>query len=203
MIAYFFYSFYFVNIAKINPMISPPNENKELICEIQNGNADVFEVLFRTYYSSLCDFAWQYVRSMSESEEIVETVFVNLWKNRKNWKPKGSIKSYLFCAIKNRSINFLKQPRIALKSDVDVYEMDIKGSSSVETVFQQKELGIAIQNGINKLPEKCRQVFQLVKLHGLSYKETAEILDISVKTVEVQMGRAFNKLRTTLAQYNK
>lgn len=179
-------------------MNDKPHEQKELVEEIQRGNSEVFEVLFRAYYSSLCDFAWQYIRSKSEAEEIVQAVFINIWNSRNDWQPKSSIKSYLFRSVKNRSINYLKQPRIRLKSRVDVNDVANIGIKNAEELLNQEELRSAIQTAVNLLPEKCRQVFNYVKVHGLSYKETAEALGISVKTVEVQMGRALKKLRSSL-----
>jgi len=133
--------------------------------------------------------------------EIVQDIFVNIWKNRKNLNIVSSFRSYLFSSVKNACLNQKKHILIREKYK-EQNELNLnRNSISPETEFQTSELDIKIRETIDKLPLKRREIFILSRYDGLKYKEIADKLNISIKTVENQMGSALKFLRQELIDY--
>lgn len=176
------------------------NSNQELdvLDRLAKDDRKAFEHLFKTYYTELCRFALRYVREEIASEEIVQEVFINIWERRSELNINSSIKAYLYKAIRNRSFNYIKLqlPKEQKKTDVDVlstFEADNK-----EEELLREDLKEYVNEAIDGLPRKCKAIFVLSRNAGMTYKEIAEELDISVKTVENQVGLALKKLREEL-----
>jgi RNA polymerase sigma-70 factor, ECF subfamily len=161
-------------------------------------DAHAFENLFRTYYTELGRFAMKYLRDKETAEELVQDLFVDLWEKRHTLNITGSVKSYLYTATKNRSLNYLKSKLAQLQQLGDDSSELAAHHSNTESLYDQNELEQIIANGIEALPEKCRIIFQLSRHAGLSYAEIAQELNLSPKTVENQMGTALKKLRSYL-----
>ena len=172
------------------------NIEQEWVKGIKNGNEFSFESLFNVYCQRLINFSRRYVQEKEIAENIVQDLFVNLWINRKKLDYTKSIKSYLFTAVKNNSYKYLRHLNVErsyslLKSEEGV---EHNPQSSIE-VFEKNE---EVKQVIEKLPDKCREIFVMSKFDNLKYSEIANILGISIKTVETQMGRALKKLRENL-----
>jgi len=165
-----------------------------------NLNKDLFEQLFKEHFVHLCNFAQNYISNLDDAKEIVQDVFINLWNKRDNITSDKSVKSYLFTSVKNRCFNFIRDNKKFRSSilDIDIadYEVPFENDS-----YSGPELQIRINDAINKLPEKCQQVFKLSRIEELKYKEIADKLNISVKTVEAQMSKALKVLREELKDY--
>lgn len=157
----------------------------------------IFQKVFEQYYKPLCRFAQGYINDADSSEEIVQQVFINLWNQRESIDPGKDMKSYLFTSVRNRCLNYIRDHKKFRSQYLDVEtELHIP-------VFDFDKLAIAdlekqVNDAIMKLPEKCREVFVLVRFEEMKYKETADHLGISVKTVEAQMSKAFKILREEL-----
>lgn len=173
---------------------STPNLNNE--AGTFDWNEENFSKVFDEYYSSLCFFSNKYLEDMDLARSLVQEVFVDLWTKRENIALKYSVKSYLYTAVKNRSIDYLRTVRKNVK-------LSAVGDCQLETPFrdalEEAELNDRINKSINELPEKCREVFVLCRFDGLKYSQIAEKLNISVKTVEMQMGIALKKMREKLS----
>lgn len=175
--------------------------DEHLIQKIQEGDRATFKLIFEHFYGPLCDYAFTIVKNSHIAEDQVQEVFVNIWEQKDDWSPKGTIKSYLYKAVRNQSLNYLRHQRI-----VEDWKQD-KTSSTNTTIHPKKEtkadlqqLKQWIQEAIDELPEKRRRIYELSRNHGLTYKEIAQALDISIKTVETQMGRSLSHLRNWLGQ---
>ncbi|MEP2509543.1 MAG: RNA polymerase sigma-70 factor [Reichenbachiella sp.] len=157
-----------------------------------------FEEVFKTYYQQLAAFAFQYVGSYEIAEELVQDVFTNVWIKSDQIEIRTAIKSYLYGAVRNASLNFLKHKKIERR-----YEKQEQNKvDSFETNFLElDELQIEINNALNQLPEKCRQIFEMSRFEEKKYKEIADELSLSIKTVENQMGRALKVMRTALSRH--
>lgn len=178
------------------------DSNAQLWIEkIRDGDTRAFENLFLEFYAPLCRFAWQYVRDNSIAEEIVQDVFLKLWQTRENWEPRGSIRSYLYIAVKNRALDIIKHKKIEDNYIVEQIQSSNNKGQAVDDILHEKEFYKEAQKAITQLPERCRLVYILHRRDELSYNEIAEILDISVKTVESQMSRALRMLRKHLSHY--
>lgn len=136
------------------------------------------------------------------AEEVVQEVFINFWERRNDIVITHSVKSYLVSSVRNRSINYLKLqlPKDQRKEDIDDFHILLPTPGGLQAMEYQ-ELHDLVQKAINQLPEKCKAIFVLSREEGLTYQEIATQLDLSVKTVENQMGIALKKMRAALKPY--
>ncbi len=176
------------------------HEEHILFEKIKKGDEKAFERLFHTYYSHLCLFAEHYVRNQAEAEEIVQDIFVRLWENRKRIVIATSVKNYLFRSVKNRSLNFLQHKKIETRYAEELLS-EAEQNTPDDTGFIESELLHKIEESIKSMPEKRQEIFRLSREEGLKYREIAEKLDISIKTVETHMGLAIKTLRDKLKQF--
>ena len=160
----------------------------------------LFEQLFRQYFGELCNFARSYINDDDTAKEITQNVFINLWQNKKNIDSGKSVKSYLFTSVRNRCLNHIRDNKKFRSSVLDVEIADYETAYESDA-FSVAELETKISSALDKLPERCRQVFMLNRFEDLKYKEVAEKLGISIKTVEVQMSKALKILREELKDY--
>ena len=179
-------------------------ENREtdlnLVCQIRLGHKNAFTELYRNYYVELCNFALRFVESPDISEEIVQDVFLNIWRRRKEWSPQ-SPRSYLYKSVRNKALDLLKHRKVELKWEKVTKVREIQHIESPEQLYEDVELNLAVQKAIDQLPDRRKTIFLLSRDDELTYKEIATVLDLSVKTVETQMGRALKTLRQLLSNY--
>jgi len=141
------------------------------------------------------------VRDHEASEDIVQQVFMKFWDKRERLNPTLEVKPYLFVAVKNTSLNYLKvSKRTAGMEDEQFINLNPE-KRTAEDDMELQELEATLQKVIKDLPPKCQQVFVLSRFEEKSYKEIAAEMEISVKTVENQMGKALRKLREGLQRY--
>lgn len=158
-----------------------------------------FEQMFREHFTGLCLFARKYTTDLDNAREVVHAVFVRIWENRADFDWDKPAKSYLFTAVYNRSLNFLRDSRRFVKQG-DLHP-DLEPGVVFANEMEAAELETRIQGAIRNLPDKCREVFELSRLEGKKYPEIAEIMNISVKTVESHMSKALSLLRVDLKEY--
>lgn len=171
--------------------------DSEWVESIRLGDANSFEKLFNLYCQQLINFARRYVFDKQIAENIVQDVFVSVWQSRTNLDPSKMIKAYLFTAVKNNSLKHLRRLNIENKG-IEGSPPYISNDERPDKKLDENELAVEVHQAINELPEKCREIFTMNRFDNLKYSEIAEILDISIKTVETQMGRALKKLRERL-----
>jgi RNA polymerase sigma-70 factor (ECF subfamily) len=163
------------------------------------ANVD-FEKLFKQHNKDLCDLAYNLVRDKDAAKDVVQEVFLKLWKNRDNVDFGGQIRHYLFKATAHTSLNHLRTQKKIVKLDDDTSIQHLKASSGTEEIGYQ-ELELRVRHAIDRLPPKCKAIYILSRQEGLKYQEIADTLDLSIKTVENQMGIALEKLRTELKPF--
>jgi RNA polymerase sigma-70 factor, ECF subfamily len=172
----------------------------ELIADVNVGNKEAFAAIYRAHFSGLCDFTYYITQDAEVAKELVQDTFMAIWEQRRTWSPHSTIRSYLYKAVKNRSLDFLKHQKVVRK-----YEQNNQNSESddrnQDDQISQRELATAIDKEIERLPEKCRIIFIMSRQQGLTYNEIAEVQGVSIKTVETQIGRALKKLRTSLRHF--
>lgn len=173
--------------------------DSNLLEELQAGKADQFEEVFRKYYEILCRFAMKYVSDPAECEEIVQDLFVRLWQKREQLSIATSLKSYLYQSTRNACLNYIKHANVKVDYQKDALHTSTtidKGDTLVAL-----ELEIRIEESLSKLPKERKRIFLMSRNEGLKYREIAQKLDISVKTVENQMGKALKFLKAELSDY--
>ena len=169
---------------------------QNLISQIaRHDDAIAYRELFMSYHSKLVSFSTSITHCIESAEEIVSDVFMKLWLQRKNLLRIDNFHLYIYIITKNMSINRLLKDKKRRSFSLDEMEVDL---SSVylnpETMMINAEMNRRIQQAIQLLPTRCRLIFKLIKEDGLTYRETAELLELSVKTVENQMTIAFKKI---------
>jgi RNA polymerase sigma-70 factor (ECF subfamily) len=175
--------------------LSPDEHN--LAESIREGNDAAFEKMFFEYYASLCRFSKGYVGTADAARDVVQEVFIKIWSNRVNFYIHTSVKSYLFQAVRNSSLNAIQKKK-RYQSFEEEYLREIETKKVPEPNNSSEELTQKIWQIADEMPEKRKVVFTLYREHGLSYKEIADILEIKRKTVENHMGRALNFIRERL-----
>jgi RNA polymerase sigma-70 factor (ECF subfamily) len=163
-----------------------------------------FEAVFKTYFKALHAYAMAILKESETAEEIVQSVFLKLWEKRETLEISSSLKAYLYRAVYHESLNHIKHQQVKRKHwDHAHYEMTQGKPEQVgeQIKGQENELYERFQLALEKLPEKCRMVFNLSRFEELKYQEIADRLEISIKTVEAHMGKALKTLRVELAEF--
>ncbi|MCL2501828.1 MAG: RNA polymerase sigma-70 factor [Bacteroidales bacterium] len=174
-----------------------------MLRDISESDQNAFKQLFYLYYASLFNHAYHILKSSLMSEEVVSEVFFTLWKNRALIVEVQNIEAYLHVAVKNKAISCLRQVaahRMELTSD-DAIAAFTTENHNPESEAIRRELQSALQAAIEDLPTKCRAIFKMARINGLSYKKISELLGISVRTVDAQLAIAQKKLRLSLQHY--
>jgi len=168
------------------------------------GNDSEFEALFRAHYAPLCAFVSRMVGSRAVAEELVQELFLYLWEHRATWSAHTSIRTYLFTAARNATLNYLRREKLeerAMQGDEGTIALFTRSQLEIEREVALAEFERAVKRAIAQLPRRCGEVYTLSREQYLSYAEIGDVLGISTKTVEVHMGRAFKLLRKHLAPY--
>lgn len=168
---------------------------------IKNGNEAAFEKVFKMYFKNLHAFAYTFMKDDIIAEEIVQNVFFKIWEKKDQLQIDDSLKAYLYRAVHNESLNHLKHLKI--KNSFQLQYSDPMEPSDQDASSQMiaTELENDIQKAINELPQQCRTIFQMSRFEQLKYQQIADHLNISIKTVENQMGKALRILRSKLVEY--
>lgn len=173
--------------------------DQKLFTRLRAGEATALDELFRRHYADLCRVALRFVNNEQEAEDIVQELFVSIWEKRDTQRDDlVSVGPYLRRATRNRSLNYLRdQKRIPV--DGGEVPITIATPDQADAALEQDELRNQIHGAIDALPERCRLVFVMSKIEDMTHKEIAGALDISPKTVENQMTRAYRYLRQWLS----
>lgn len=166
---------------------------------VREGDYIAFRELFTRHYRSLCTYAMRVVVVREIAEEVVADVFVKLWKNREQIEVHTSFEAYMYRAVRNQALDYLKlrSYRCRERDSLDAVQWNIAHADH-HTPMEEiafNEFYDRVEGCISELPRQCQVIFRLSREEGLRYREIAERLQISVKTVETQMGRALKVLR--------
>jgi RNA polymerase sigma-70 factor (ECF subfamily) len=175
-------------------------DERSLLERIRRGDEDAFDAIFRAHYAPLVGVAEGMLRSRAVAEEIAQDVMLELWRRRESLPVEESLRAYLFRATRNRALNHLRHSRVERRSEPFAAGVTADPPTA-PGILVEEEIDKALREAVGDLPERCREVFELSRVHGLRYAEIASTLGISVKTVEAQMGKALRILRERLAPW--
>jgi RNA polymerase sigma-70 factor (ECF subfamily) len=168
---------------------------------LKSGDLTTFEMLFRTFYQPLCNYAYTFTQDRDEAEEVVQSTFLSIWEKYKTLEIHTAMKPYLYAMVRNSCLNIIKHEKIKQKHVQSEMVLGERSSEAVTQTVLAIELDERIQLALEKLPEQCRLIFKLSRFEDLKYAEIAEHLNLSVKTVENQMGKALKIMREQLKDY--
>jgi RNA polymerase sigma-70 factor (ECF subfamily) len=174
---------------------------KNLIILLKKGDQNAFGLLFHFYYPGLVMYAFQFTANMENAEEIVQNFFVRLWEKHEKIELCDSLKNFLFLSVRNGSLDFLKHQRIEKKYINEMIELSRHHLAYDIDLFVSSELQKRLKQGIDLLPEKCREIFVMSRMQGRKNNEIAAELNISKRTVETQISKALKVLRVELKDY--
>ena len=166
---------------------------------IASNDQSAYKELFEIFYNRLFRLAFIITKSKELSEEIVSDVFIGLWRKRAEILGIKNLKVYLYVAIKNTSLNYLSG--LTKSAVISIDQLDFEPAqpfSDPEQALITKEMNLHINNAVQNLPPRCKMIFKLVKEDGLTYKEAAEVLNLSVATIDNQLVIALKKLSRVL-----
>jgi RNA polymerase sigma-70 factor (ECF subfamily) len=175
-----------------------PIQNNLLAKELKSTQG--FEKIFRQFYAPLVVYACKYVGSIDVAREVVQDFFVRFYEKRESLNIGVSLKSYLYRSVYNCSINYLNQKNIQDRH-LKTIELERDHEEDMEAEIHTVELEYRIDDIINDLPAKCRQIFKMNRLEGLRNEEIAKQLNLSKRTVETQISKALKILRKKLVDY--
>ncbi len=167
------------------------NSDEELFNRMKNGDPNALKALFIRYYSILCRFAFSFVKSVSNAEEAVSDVFLHVWLKKGDIQIRSNLKTYLYSAVRNQSINYLRHRGDRFFEDIETAGAEnVTSDLHADSIISYHELKDNVEALLRQLPEKRQIIFRMNRMDGLSYQEIADILSISVHTVQNQMTAA-------------
>lgn len=180
-------------------MMPLPNE-KELLAQFaEYDDEKAFKTLFVAYYPVLLSFSFTILGSTPLAEESVSDVFIKIWTQRKSIRPIINLKLYLYVAVRNQSLNALEKLRRERTIWIEESQVEFRSAyTDPEQQLLSVEMWQTFYKAVAELPPKCQMIFKLVKEDELSYREAADVLELSVKTIENQMGIALKKLSSVI-----
>ena len=178
-------------------------KEQQQLRKIRKGDLESFEKLFHQYYPGLCAYAESLLRKPEVAEEVVQDVFYNIWKNRETLKINRSLQSYLYRSAYNNSMMYLRKMRrehFLIDGNMTEPEVDSPDPSQILLLNEVSEL---VARTLEGLPDRTREIFHMNRQEGLKYREIADRLSISEKTVEANMGKALKALRNSMENYEQ
>jgi RNA polymerase sigma-70 factor (ECF subfamily) len=192
--------------ARSEPDAHAPFTDADWVARIRESDHAAFESLVRHYADRLCAFVHHSIGDTEATKELMQDLLLWIWRRRHDWEVRGGLTPYLYRCARNRAISFARHRGLERRwqegmARSGAHEFNRADPVSPGEAMGAAELSEAIERAVSSLPDRCRQVFTLNREHQLSYREIAGTLGISVKTVEVHMGRALAALRRQLTDW--
>ena len=175
------------------------SDNDFLLSAVQRGDQKAFDTLFRRYYPMLCAYGHRFVE-LEDAEEIVEDSLLWILENRETLVIESSLNSYLFKMVYRRALNKLAHIDATQRADTRFYE-EMQEMLQDTDYYQIEELAKRIEDAVAALPESYREAFVMHRFRDMSYKEIAETLGVSPKTIDYRIQQALKQLRVDLKDY--
>lgn len=186
-----------------------------LAARVRAGDEAAFEELFRACFARLATLAFAFVKSREVAEELVQDTLLRVWRERATWDVRGSVRAYLYAALRHRAISHLRKAMVQSRLQDEAVAVSLQGGSftwaeggtsasplpAADARVEAEELRVAIGRAVAELPDRCREAFVLARQHELSHAEVAAIMGTSVRTVENHVAKARAHLRVRLAAW--
>lgn len=173
-----------------------------ILAALKRSDIKAFENLFHRYYPGLCHYAGTLLKTEGLPEEIVQDVFYNIWKKRKELTIKTSLKSYMYRSVYNHAMMHLRKYKREIRLDENWAVNQAGEDAGPMEKMDEQEISSLVSATLNTLPERTRLIFTLNRMEGMTYRDIAARLSVSVKTVEANMSKALKALRSSLNEYS-
>ena len=177
----------------------PSHSDLELLSRIGKDDPAALGVILERYWAAVVRFASSFLRSPDAAEDVAQETFVRLWERRDAWQQEGSLRALLFQITRNLSLDEIRRRSARERADREAVPPTLRHTAAEHV--EQEELGEIIARAVRALPPRRREVFVLVRHHGLSYREAAQVLDLAPQTVANHLSMAMADLRDSLAPY--
>lgn len=171
-----------------------------LLSALRQDNKEAFSLLFQKYYTDLVLFCGNFVRDKSSCEDIVQSIFLKLWNDRKSIRIETSLKSYLLRAVRNSCFDEFRHLEIVRQYESDP-DHSVLDCYDTDNYILYSDLSAHLQQALDQLPAAYREAFEMNRFEGLKYREIAVRLNVSERTVEVRVGKALEMLRKLLKDF--
>lgn len=169
--------------------------------KIRESDIAEFEKLFNRFYEPLCRQAFSVVHDMDAAEDIVQEFFYSFWKNRQQLSIRLALSAYMFRSVRNNALHYLKHRAVEQQYEGEMKNMATTTVLPETSLMQDDELNQLVEKALHEMPPRCSEVFKMSRFEGKKYREIAETMKISVKTVEADMGKALQFFRKQLSEY--
>jgi len=171
-----------------------------MIDNLRKGEHKAFEMLFKEWFTPMCQYAFSILQHEEEAQDVVQKFFCKLWDKHSEIEIRSSIQSYLYRSVHNECLNIIKKRKV--KADyIEYATLTEVNHDKADKQMIINELEENIQQAIEKLPPRCREIFLLSRINNMTYLEISKSLEIAVGTVETQMVKALRLLRNELKDY--
>jgi len=176
--------------------------DEELMQEMKAGNMFAFDIIYKKYCKRLYKFGYSILKTQEETENLIQDVFLNLWENRHKVEKDSSVKSYVFTIAYNSAISILRKKARETTFIEYLKSLQVVNEEPSNVELEYNELTKKLDEIVQALPKRQKEVYRLHRVEGLKYNEIAERLGISVNTIENHMGRALKTIREKLRNYS-
>jgi RNA polymerase sigma-70 factor (ECF subfamily) len=177
-------------------------DERDLIARLNEGNREAFSLLFRAYYKDLVLFGGNFLPGDKDTcEDAVQSVFLKLWNDRRTVVIETSLKSYLLKAVRNACLDELRHRDVVHEHELYVQATRLADEMDTENHILYSDLQRHLQIALDKIPQLCREAFEMNRFEGLKYREIAERLQLSERTVEDRIAKAIDLLRKYMKEF--
>ncbi len=176
-------------------------EEQTLLIELKKGNKLAFSELFNKYYKDLVLFGGNFLQNKTLCEDIVQNIFMKLWRDREIIEIETSLKSFLLRSVQNSCLDELRHRGVIREHESYSMIYSVSDHIDTENYVLFSDLQSHLSDALRKLPQACREAFEMNRLEGLKYREIAEKLKVSERTIEVRIGKALSLLRSHLKEF--
>ncbi len=174
----------------------------DLATSVKLGDSQALNTLVVRYYQPLLNFVVRYVHSLDVAEDVLQDVFIRLWERRATWEIPDSVRAYLYTMSRHAALDLIRRASARERYEsTSADESDPVAPSTPSEALEQEEFAEAVRHAVAELPDRGREIYVLAHQHGLSYREIADTLGISVPTVKTHMGRSIVALERRLRRF--